>query len=148
MPIGGGGSGGSQPFTVVRFPFAWNTPGLVAPGVVVYTPAIGDLIVESYLSVPAATPFDGNSPSLWFYSQDNLDPLNAGFVGGPFLTTNVTLEQGQTESALENITASGAPIRFLTTIPLVASLRNDGDGTNPSCTTGAGELILNILKAA
>lgn len=49
-----GGSGGSAASPIVRkFPFAFDTPDLVA-GVAVYTPAIGDVLLDAWFDIVTA----------------------------------------------------------------------------------------------
>lgn len=79
----GGGTSPMSDLTVVRFPFAFDTPDLVLTGVTVYTPSAGDMIGPfwiSGLSIPIG--WDGSgTPTLHWGNPD--DPKKYDDAIGP-----------------------------------------------------------------
>jgi len=143
--------GGSQAFSQVRFPFAYNTPGIAADGmggggVTIYTPAAGEFIFGA-ISITTAfegTPYcevavisAGDDPENEYLTQtigSNVDdPL--GSPGSAHLTT-IANPPFAAQAAVLAMDAN--PIKVVLT---------DGSGGNPSASAGVGEIILLIVAA-
>lgn len=138
--VGGGGGGSS--IKVVRFPIAFDTPGLVLTGVPIYVPTVGDVILY-YAGVTLTLPesWDGTTPQLNLGTPT--DPTGYNSLIGHF---NLTNAGSVTDSLLDIRSAATDAAQFLDTTPFVAMV-DDGSGGDPGCTSGTAELILLIVPA-
>lgn len=169
----GGGSGGSVPegAPVYRaFSFDHSTPGLVA-GHAVYTPTIGDLLLDAWIEVDAA--WNGTTPKADF---GYFDPGNDGGVGLLGLTwgavdltaadvagrlglgllngndsSNATIAQQAVSYALPGGPSRGAvPSKFATADPIKVCVSADGsvNGSASGATAGSATLYLVTVTPA
>lgn len=156
------GSGTSGAVTVVRaFPFAFDTPGLVA-GHTVYTPAVDDVLLDGWLEVTEA--WDGTTPmcdfgtfvpgplGLYGYYQGPADLTltdhglgeNAG-LNGRVDSSGSTYSDGSIP--LSNFLANVVrvvPARVSAANPIKVCVSTTGrtDGADPGATQGAAVLYL------
>lgn len=81
-------SGGSQPagVPIVRaFPVVFNTPNISSGGASIYTPTIGDVLLDAWVQID--TPWDGTTPQGDFgtFATDNF-----GWFGGTVFAVDMT----------------------------------------------------------
>lgn len=160
----GGGSGGSPTpgVAIVRaFPFAFDTAGLVT-GHTVYTPTIGDVLLDAWFQVDVA--FDGTTPSAdvgaflpsdsgyGYFGQannpvnmslaDNVDPIGGLASGWRF--TGLAQVSGYSNWPPTSGNGRTVPGRFATADPIKVVVSQDGKntGADPGATQGSATLYL------
>jgi hypothetical protein len=147
---------------VRKFPFAYNTPGLLT-GHTVYTPAVGDVVLDAWFEIDTA--WDGTTPT---GDVGNSIDQNYGWFGGSNAgagvdMTDVDQDGGQASSGL--LTQGGGtvpnalsfaqltrtppwrrnvPGKLLTANPIKIIVSQDGTntGADPGSTQGAAILYL------
>lgn len=129
--------GGSQP-KIVRFPFAFDTSGIVLTGVDIYTPAATEVLLT--LSISVTTAWNGTTPALHLYSEG--ETPDSGDLG-----TGLDEANSARGSHMEGIATTQGGRLFLDATPLVAMI-DDGAGGDPGATQGEGELVLLIAAAS
>jgi hypothetical protein len=153
-----GTSVGGQPWTLVRFAFAYNTTN-IRNGVTAYTPTVGQILYNAWIQVLVA--FNGTTPKadisqftgalapsgLWQQASAGFDPLTAAQSidsagGGP---AGPGLGAGSPEGSL--LVQNALPAVFTTTDPLLLVLSQDGNkgGAAVGGTTGSAVLHLLLL---
>ncbi len=161
IPSGGGGSP-----IVRKFPFAFDSPGILT-GFPVYTPSVGDILLDAWIAV--LTPWNGTTPEGDFgpFVTDNegwqsfngagainmtLDWSEANFgqglsapraPGQPYLylATNFVHPAG----TLNNVTM--LPAIFSRTNPIKVVVSQDGTNTGADPGSTQGEAILYLITA-
>lgn len=140
---------GSQPFTVIRVPFAFDTPGLVADagpastGIVLYTPTPGDALLDiSYVSV--TTPWDGNNPVLELTYGD----LSEQYEGCSLGQTDQVDSVDQHTLVPNTQGLSGAPVSIFPDATPLRAIIDDGAGGDPGSNQGEGEVVIVLIPAA
>lgn len=129
-----GGQGGAGSSELVAFPFAYDTPGL-AGGVDVYVPAVGQVLLDLFVSVPAA--WDGVSPTA--------SVNRTGFSGLGGYTQDLTIADSSATYGLA--TTPGQPgwvsrdeaNGFVSTDPLVLCVSQDGTYPTVQASVNADE---------
>jgi len=137
QPAGFGAVGGAgQPgvITMRAFPFAYDTAGIFT-GAALYTPTVGDLLVQSFMLV--STAWDGTTPS-------GTVGLFTSSFGSLFEGSTLDMTQaedatlGVASNAFINERLSGAfkliATRFVTTDPLCVLVSQDGTPGNGAAT--------------
>lgn len=134
------GGGGSQPVTVVRVPFTFDTADILT-GLAVFTPSAGDQIVPVISTLSVSTAWDGDNPSLEVQSQGDevgtLATLALSGVNAPtgtFLTTPFQLG-----SDVAWICTDATPLTILV---------DNGGGSDAGSTVGEGSITLLVIPAA
>lgn len=132
-----------QPFTVVRLPIAFDTPGLVLTGIPIYTFAAGDYVPGNDLGmVSVTTPWDGTTPVIHIRAQGGTDyaptrPLDNGNGpadnGGEF---PVSADDGLFGGFGVFIPGAGV---------VLEAMVDDGAGGDPGSIVGVGELVLVFI---
>lgn len=149
--IGGSPAGAIQ---VVRVPIAFNTANLVSTGITVYTPAIGDVLLDtSFLSITTA--WDGSTPGIYLYSNGDTPGGGNEIISHYSLTSENAAQGSSTKNSLITATmgsmylngSSGQHIIFDNTAPLKLMV-DDGSSGNPGSMAGAGEFVLIIAPVA
>jgi hypothetical protein len=139
--------GGSSPLAV-RVPIAFNTPDLVLTGITLYTPTIGDVLLDYVSCYSVETAWNGSTPFLWLSAGG--DDYATLAVSGKDLT-QVDIPNGARTGlvypfATDVLGGAGQQGIFTSADPLVATV-DDTAGGDPGSTQGAGEIILVILPA-
>lgn len=144
-----------------KFPFAFNTPGLLT-GHAVYTPTVGDVLLDAWIEV--VTTWDGTTPrsdigsfvgtNLGIFA--NADPTDfqaaqlgsadSGYAGDGYIyATDLTLSLVESIGVTPKASAyRAAPGRFTLAHPLKVVVSQDGTstGADPGSTQGAAVLYL------
>lgn len=157
-------SGGSG-VSVRKFPFAFNTPGLLT-GAALYVPTVGDILYDGWISVTTA--WDGATPKGDIGTF--VGGVDAGLLGvlGNGQTdmaqadtdVNIAVAQGLAvmnqpsvlsfQTIWSNLPAGpfafGTPFRFTAANPIKVVVSQDGhnNGADPGSTRGAGAMYLVI----
>lgn len=145
-------SGGSSPIQVVRFPFAFNTPGLLA-GVVIWTPTANDELLDvSSVKIlgPGGNGWNGATPTFHLLNQGETigsDDMAAGNLSAPSPAEGTHRLEVLQVGAFFVSASAGQNIVFLDATPLILAV-DDGAGGDPGSTQGTGEVVLVIVKAA
>jgi hypothetical protein len=172
IEAGGGesGGGGAPGASIVRkFPFAFDSPGILT-GFDVYTPTIGDVLLDAWIEIDTA--WDGTTPLFDFgdftggpastdegwFGQGTVGALSLGFADGSFLSSLLLGQEnnGTTDSDFQqaSVAAMGQfsgnsrwrslPAKFIVADPIKVCVSQDGTttGADPGSTVGAGALYL------
>ena len=171
-PAGGGGGGGATPGAgIVRGPFSFThaTAGISSGGVTVFTPAIGDVLLDVLVII--TTPFDGTTPQYDvglietngvgifgnFYNWLDATQQGVQFTdylqgGAPAIGTTPAFTNPASALAFGSAAVAGVtngvppvtPSVFLDSAPFKLWVTQNGksSGADPVCTVGAGALYV------
>lgn len=127
----------------------------VLPGVVAYTPAVGDMLMVAFSTVSITTAWNGSgTPTLWLWQEGAPDPDGSiGSINSIDLTSPDSnrdqsfTDPGSITQGLR-IGASGTtlPFNMLTTTPLRVGYDDAADG-DPGSSQGDGEVVF-VVQAA
>ncbi len=149
------GIGATEGFPVVRGPFAFTfaTVGLAA-GVTVYTPTIGDILLDAWISVLVA--FDGTTPkadlgsgvavNVGLFSGDaviDLTVADAATYGTGLLTST---ENGLA-AASGNSSKRIVPSKFTSADPILVWASQNGQQGGTALDSAAGSAQVYIVTA-
>jgi hypothetical protein len=152
---------------VRRFPFAYNTPGLLTGALIGYTPAIGDILLDAWFSVDVG--WNPTPPDPALADVGSFVGVNYGFFAGAvapvsmkttdtdgappgFANMNNGESPGTTLSllALTNGVTNGtryAPGRFTSADPLKVCVSQDGQNNGAALDATAGSAVLYLVTA-
>jgi hypothetical protein len=159
MDVAAAQSGSSAGAPAVRkFPFAFDTPGLLT-GATVYTPTVGDLLLDLWIEID--TTWDGTTPlcdvGMFIGANRGWFAYNGSGAVNMALTADSTngfgygVLSGGPVSLAQNLALSGAyggnrqlPARFTIADPVKVVVSQDGTntGANPGSTQGAAVLYV------
>lgn len=159
-----GGPSGQGNVVVRHFPFAYNSAGIstpsgAIPGFAIYTPTIGDILLDAWWEIDTA--WNGTTPTFALSADfasgsmsGNQGDLAKADSGAYYWSTLLTQGSGTTLSSdilgQQGIPAGaqterGLPAKFLTADPLKIIIGQSGVGPtalDPGATQGAGILYL------
>ncbi len=136
------GGGGSQTVKRARFPFAFDTAGILT-GVVAYTPDAGDILIGTYWSTPTA--WDGTTPFAYLYAQGetytskymmSVDLTGANDSGNAGI--HAKLIPGSNVDVADAYVLDGTPLKVIV---------DDGNGGDPGSAAGSTELVLILATS-
>jgi len=171
FPPGGGGGGAGSP-VVRKFPFVFDTPGILT-GAALYTPTLGDILLDAWIEVDTA--WNGTTPTgdvgtfvsasfgMWVNVGGGVDMSRADstfdtagplFGVSPSLVSFGTNDIGQSAAAVAGhgpgTGIRQVPAKFTSADPIKVCVSQDGSnaGLDPGSTQGAAVLYLVTVTPA
>lgn len=152
---GAASGGGSSQLQHIQFDFTFDTPGLSDGVPIGYTPAVGDILLAAWFSIPTA--WDGTTPGGDFgYAADSTGVFN-NTVGSQFFTSADTsalggklvwgTQEGTAGFFLPN-TGNGPQLTAADPLNVWVSQDSTQGGADPAATQGAASLHLLVVPAS